>query len=186
MGETLLSASNMAMLLRSESRLAEAKELISQTFQICQERLGKDHIYTLATGSNLAAIYRDLQELQELIEPLLTTTYEGLQVACGRHHNNTLKSGENLASWLIENDKYQLAKEILEDVLAGRRRALGETHPDVIKCKKDLQAVVMLAESQRRQQEARKERERQAASRRFKFLKCICQPETSIASEEPI
>ena len=67
---TLTSASNLAMLLQQQGKLAEAEPLCRETLQVQRETLGDRHQDTLTSANNLAMLLRDQGKLVEA-EPLM-------------------------------------------------------------------------------------------------------------------
>jgi len=145
--ETLMTASNLAMLLQSQGYREEAQDLMQQTWEECREAMGPLNVYTLTCSNNLAWILWDVGELDRL-EHLLHEVLEGLRAILGPHHVDTLKSAENLSGLLMNCDKYHEAQELLLEVLSCRRTLFGEDHPDVLRCQSNLKTCFIASQKQ--------------------------------------
>ena len=80
---TLTSASNLAMLLRGQGKLAEAEPLMQETLRVHRETLGDRHASTLNSASNLAGLLRDQGKLAEAERLMrVTATYSSAGPLC--------------------------------------------------------------------------------------------------------
>ena len=104
---TLAAASNLAVSLRAAGEYQAARELDEDTLARRRRVLGEDHPDTLASADGLAISLR----------------------AVGGHPG-TLTSAMRFASSFGHPGEHQAARELGEDILARRRRVLGEDHPD--------------------------------------------------------
>lgn len=128
---TLRSANNLAVNLRTLGKPERARRLSEDTLTRRCQVLGPDHPDTLTTATNLAADLRALGEHQrarQLNEDTLTRYRQVL----GDDHPDTLRSATNLALTLNALGEHQRARDLDEDTLARRRRVLGENHPDTL------------------------------------------------------
>ena len=117
------------LLRRGDSVTAET--LGRTLHQRWAERLGPDHVDTLAAATELAFAYRDrghLTDTRALVEDTLARRRRVL----GEDHPDTLRSASDLAVALDELGEYQASRELAEDTLAKRRQVLGDDHPDTL------------------------------------------------------
>jgi hypothetical protein len=95
------------------------------------ERLGPDHVDTLAAATELAYAYRDRGHLIET-RALVEDTLARRRRIFGDDHPDTLRSASDLAVALGAVGEFQAARELAEDTLTRRRQVLGDNHPDTL------------------------------------------------------
>jgi serine/threonine protein kinase len=151
--ETLCSMHNLALVLRQQGKLEEARQLNEELLGQRRKVLGEDHPATLAVVGNLAEVLRHqgkLEEAQQLNEELLERERKVLRDA----HPLTLSTMNNLACVLSDQGKWLEARSLHEEVLALRRRVLREEHPDTLASMYNLadvaQGLGQLEEARRR------------------------------------
>jgi hypothetical protein len=129
---TLRSANNLAVNLRTLGKPERARRLSEDTLTRRCQVLGPDHPDTLTTATNLAADLRALGEHQrarQLNEDTLTRYRQVL----GDDHPDTLRLATNLALALNALGEHQAARELVEDTLIRCRQLLGEDHPNTLR-----------------------------------------------------
>ncbi|HYE62175.1 MAG TPA: serine/threonine-protein kinase [Phycisphaerales bacterium] len=126
--ETILALrNNLASLLHSQARYAQAQELYEQVLADRTRVSGKDHRETIVVLSNLATLHMDQGHFADAEKPL-REAYESSVKVRGPDHPTTLTLQHNLA-FAVENlgrtdDALILWREIVE----RRGRALGADH----------------------------------------------------------
>jgi hypothetical protein len=123
------------LLRRGDSVTAET--LGRTLHQRWAERLGPDHVDTLAAATELAFAYRDrghLTDTRALVEDTLARRRRVL----GDDHPDTLRSASDLGVTLNEFGESRAARELAEDTLTRRRRVLGDNHPDTLTSRSNL------------------------------------------------
>jgi len=108
----------------AESHLARAR-------QIRQEKLGNQHIDTLASMNSLARVYCYEGRYDEA-EQLQTETLEIQRRVLGEEHPDTLTSMHNLSAVYCAQARYDQAEQLIIKTLEIRCRILGEEHPDTL------------------------------------------------------
>ena len=103
-----------------------------------QERvLGRDHLDTLASRSNLAIAYRAAGRTEEAIG-LHEQTLAARERILGQDHPDTLASRNNLSAVYTAAGRFEEALSLDEQVLAARERVLGPDHPDTLTSRNNL------------------------------------------------
>jgi tetratricopeptide (TPR) repeat protein len=129
--DTLISMNNLALTLRAQGDLSDARALQEQVLAVRLRLQGADHPDTLTSMNNLASTLRgqgDLSGARALQEQVLAVQRRVL----GAEHPNTLTSMNNLALTLGDQGDLSGARALEEQVLAMRRRVLGTEHPDTL------------------------------------------------------
>lgn len=126
--QTLHLQFQIANVLRSEGRFAEARELDTYVLERQREVLGPDHPYALMTAGGLGGDLRALGEFQEALASD-RRTYESFKEQFGEDYPRTLMAAHNLAASLrLVGDCYG-ARALDEETLDRRRSVLGPEHP---------------------------------------------------------
>jgi hypothetical protein len=118
------------LLRRGDTQTAE--QFGAELFDRWTQRLGPDHIDTLAAATELAHARSNLGRplaIRELIEDTLARRRRIL----GNDHPDTLRSASDLSATLSVLGKLLPARELAEDTLARRRRMLGDDHVDTLR-----------------------------------------------------
>jgi len=107
------------------ARRIELTELMSRT-------RGEHHRDTLASRSELAAMYMDLDELGEA-EKLLLQVREVQLTLDAEDGNKSLETAHALAEIYRRKGKWQEAEDLLVPAVKARERLLGPKHPDTLR-----------------------------------------------------
>lgn len=144
MKEDFLNAFRFAMIfgviLAKVGQAELAGDLFESVTSASAQRLGREHLETLAGMSNLATTRRDRGdhvEAQELQERVVKSTLHLL----GDEHPSTLVSMNNLANTLCSRGDFSRGQELQEQVLETRLRILGDEHPDTLTAMSNLAAT---------------------------------------------
>jgi tetratricopeptide (TPR) repeat protein len=125
---TLTSASNLALNLRSMGRYQRARAVDEETLARRRRILGEDHPDTLSSatlvGMNLWAL-GDYEHARHLLKEAFS---RGRRVL-GEDHPETLGAATNLGLTLCSLRDYEPARHLLSDTLARGHRILGRHHP---------------------------------------------------------
>jgi tetratricopeptide (TPR) repeat protein len=93
---TLMSMSNLAIVLRAQGKYEQAEEVLRQALGLCETVLGKEHPDTLRSINNLATVLSD-QGKYEQAEEMHRQALGLSETVLGKEHPNTLTSMNNLA-----------------------------------------------------------------------------------------
>jgi tetratricopeptide (TPR) repeat protein len=129
--DTLISASNLALILWMLSEYPRARTLDEDTLIRRRRILGEDNPDTLGSAGQLANDLWGLghyAQARELQEDVLAWQRRIL----GEDHPDTLGSASQLANDLLGLGHYAQARNLQEEVLGRQRRILGEDHPDAL------------------------------------------------------
>ncbi|KIW13608.1 hypothetical protein PV08_08798 [Exophiala spinifera] len=97
---------------------------------------------TLASKSQLAAIYLDLDELDQA-ENLLLQVRDGLMDLASGKDNEVQENSQALAEVFRRKGKWQDAQDLLLPALEERERSLGLNHPDTLRLVSKLAALYL-------------------------------------------
>merc|ERR1712232_440842 len=125
------------MIVQKLGQLPKAERLYQLTFSIRKRVLGEGHIDTLKTACNLGLVLNVTGQHKEA-EPVLRDAVLRLEKIVGREHFLTLTTLMNLA--LVINKNSPGSNEAIElglEATEGRRRILGEEHPDTLEGLRD-------------------------------------------------
>jgi Tetratricopeptide repeat/TIR domain len=126
--QTLRLRFDIANVLRSLGRFAEARELDTYVLERQRAVLGPDHPHALMTAGGLAADLRALGEFQQALASD-RETYDSFKEQFGEDYPRTLNAAHNLAVSLRLVGDCFAARIIDGDTLARRRAVLGPDHP---------------------------------------------------------
>jgi MinD-like ATPase involved in chromosome partitioning or flagellar assembly len=126
--QTLHLRFQLANVLRSQGRYADARIMDSEVFAKQREVLSDHHPHTLQTAGGLAGDLRGLGEFQESLT-MDRETYERFKELFGEDHPSTLSAANNLAVDLRLVGDCFAARELDQDTLARRQAVLGNDHP---------------------------------------------------------
>src|SRR3954453_12193695 len=138
---TLISMSNLALVLNRQGRYSEAEPLYRETLQLRREVLGPRHPDTLRSLNNLASVL-DNQGRYGEAEPLDRESLQLRREVLGPRHPDTLSSLNNLASVLQSQGRYGEAEPLDRESLQLRREVLGPRHPDTLSSLNNLALVL--------------------------------------------
>jgi serine/threonine protein kinase/tetratricopeptide (TPR) repeat protein len=122
----------------------EAQLQLERSVQLYRERLGEDHLDTLAGKNSLALLYQSQAKFDQA-EPLLREVLALRTSKLGADHPDTLLSKLSLAGLYREQTHYDRSETLYQEVLAGLRAQLGADHPYTLATKHNL-AVLYLAQ----------------------------------------
>jgi MinD-like ATPase involved in chromosome partitioning or flagellar assembly len=126
--QTLHLRFQLANVLRSQGRYAEARVVDSEVYARQREVLSDSHPHALQTAGGLAGDLRGLGEFHEAMA-MDRITYERFRELFGEDHPSTLSAANNLAVDLRLVGDCFAARELDRDTLSRRREVLGYDHP---------------------------------------------------------
>ncbi len=126
--QTLYLCSQLANVLRSQGRYAEALSVDSDVLTEQQEVLTDRHPHSLQTAGGLAADLRGLGQFREALA-MDRETYERFKELFGEDHPSTLSAANNLAVDLRLVGDCFAAHEFDQDTLNRRQAVLRPDHP---------------------------------------------------------
>jgi hypothetical protein len=126
--QTLYLRFQLANVLRSQGRYAEARDSDTDILRRQERVLPENHPHILQTAGSLAADLRGLGEFSKALA-MDRTTYEILKDIFGEDHPSTLSAANNLAVDLRCTGEFYAARDLDSDTLARRRTVLSERHP---------------------------------------------------------
>jgi eukaryotic-like serine/threonine-protein kinase len=128
---TLGSINDLAVMLMSQGKLAEAEPLYREALERKRRVLGEDHPDTLVSINNLGMLFYTEGKFAEA-EPLWRETVQRRRRALGDDNPDTLISINNLAGLLQARSKFAEGEPLSREVLERRRHLLGGDHPDTL------------------------------------------------------
>ncbi len=132
-------------------QLDDSETALTAAYQLRTRMLGEQHPDTLATQSDLGALYADrgrYQQARSLLEATLASEIKLL----GNEHENALETQLALANLYLVVGDYERAELAVEQLVAATTRLRGPDHPDTLEC---LSLQVRLLNEQRRLAAAR-------------------------------
>jgi tetratricopeptide (TPR) repeat protein len=111
-----------------QNKWTEAEPLLRQLLDAYLQKHGPDHVETLVTTSNLAALQQNLGKLSEA-EALHRQNLEARRRVRGAEHPETLSTMAQLADVLLEKGELSEAESFYKSSLEGRRKVLTPGHP---------------------------------------------------------
>lgn len=124
---TLESMNNLASVLFSEGKLAEAEPLCRDIVQAARAVFGEEHLSTLTAMNNLGMTLQALDKLPEAAD-VLRRTLDGRRRILGGDHPKTATSCEHLAKVLLEEGADEDAEAFIRECLQIRKTALPDSH----------------------------------------------------------
>jgi tetratricopeptide (TPR) repeat protein len=124
-------AYRMSRHLYNRGSYSVANTLAEQALGLCEKVLGKEHLDTLTSMSNLALVL-DRQGKYEEAEKMNRRTLELYERVLGKEHPDTLMGMSNLAMALDGRGKYSEAEEMNRRTLELKERVLGKDHPNTL------------------------------------------------------
>jgi eukaryotic-like serine/threonine-protein kinase len=121
---------SLAQVLAGEGRYAEAREAAAQALTLLSRQRGERDVELAAARSISANVEANLGRL-EAAERLERRALETYLAVYGRRHHRTLQAQNDLATYLKNRGRFRDSAELLEEVLAAQRAALGADHPYV-------------------------------------------------------
>lgn len=130
------------VLMRGESRLAEADSIGNEAVGILRTATGEEHEASLATALHTLAFVKrtrlQLPEARALNQEALAIRRRVLDPT----HPDVLMTASNLAVVVEHMGRFPEAEALHREVLAGRRARLGAEHPDVLTSMNNLASVL--------------------------------------------
>jgi tetratricopeptide (TPR) repeat protein len=120
---------NLALLLKDQGALAEARPLYERALAIHEKQLGPEHAQTATSLNNLAAVLQDQGALAEA-RPLLERALAIREKQLGPEHPRTANGLSTLAGLLYEKGDLAEARSLCERALAISEKQLGPEHHD--------------------------------------------------------
>lgn len=120
-----------AVYLWSRGQNRQARPLQEYALAGLRRVLGDDHPNTLHSLNDLAAIRRDLGDLEDARE-LFEQALAARRRVLGEDHHDTLWSMHGLGMTLQAVGELQAARQLHEHVLTARRQVLGDDHPTTL------------------------------------------------------
>jgi MinD-like ATPase involved in chromosome partitioning or flagellar assembly len=129
--DTLVSKSNLAMVLRQQGKLDDAQFLEECIVDERQRQQGPDHPDTLAAKANLAATLALQGQAGDALA-LQDSVLDAYLRQLGPDHLVTLACKAGRADMLYQRGDFEQARVLMEQVAAARKRLLGAEHPDTL------------------------------------------------------
>jgi hypothetical protein len=126
--QTLYLRFQIANVLRSQGRYAEARDSDTDILERQGRLLPANHPHILQTAGSLAADLRGLGEFSQALS-MDNATYEILKDIFGEDHPSTLSAANNLAVDLRCVGDFHSASDLDRDTWNRRRAVLTERHP---------------------------------------------------------
>jgi tetratricopeptide (TPR) repeat protein len=145
------SLNNLAGLLRTTNRLAEAEPLMLRALTITEASYGPDHPEVAIDLNNLAGLLQDTNRLTEA-EPLMRRALAISEASLGSEHPMVATALMSLAMLLKATNRLTEAEPLMLRALAIKEASYGPDHPDVARKLNNLalllQATNRLAEAE--------------------------------------
>jgi CO dehydrogenase nickel-insertion accessory protein CooC1 len=129
--QTLHLQFQIANVLRSQGRFAEARELDTYVLERQRAVLGPDHPHALMTANGLGADLRALGEFQQALTSD-RATHESFKEQFGDDYPRTLLAAHNLGCSLRLVGDCFTARRLDEETLDRQRQVLGSDHPNTL------------------------------------------------------
>jgi tetratricopeptide (TPR) repeat protein len=134
---------NLAVLLQTTNRLAEAESLMRRALSIDERSFGKDHPKVATALNNLAQLLQAANRLAEA-EPVMLRVVTIFEKSFGKDHPNVATALNNLAQLLQMTNRVAEAEPLERRALAIDERSLGEDHPSVARDLNNLASLMQL------------------------------------------
>ncbi|CAI6336997.1 unnamed protein product [Periconia digitata] len=139
--DTLMSISNLALMLDRQGKYKEAESMNRETLARYEKVLGPEHPDTLASMNNLAVVLKSQGKYKEA-ETMHRETLARKEKVLGLNHPDTLMSMNNLAVVLKSQGKYEEAELMNRETLARKEKVLGPEHPSTLMSMSNLAVVL--------------------------------------------
>jgi len=136
----------MGFLLQAEGALAEAEPLLREAMDGRRRVLGENHVNTLISMNNYAALLLAEQKLEEA-EPIFRDALEKSQIILGEDHPYTLSFMMNVGNVLRDKGALPDAEDIYRVTRQRRDQVLGSEHPETLAAVEALGAVLITRRS---------------------------------------
>ena len=127
---TAAALNNLAQLLQTTNRLAEAEPLMRRALVIDEASYGNDHHAVAIDLNNLAGLLQATNRLVEA-EPLVRRALEIDEASYGNNHPVVARDLNNLAGLLQATNRLAEAEQMYRRALAINEASYGNDHPDV-------------------------------------------------------
>jgi serine/threonine protein kinase/tetratricopeptide (TPR) repeat protein len=121
----------MGRVYRKLGEFKSAEPHLERALQIHQDQLGKQHLKTLYSMSNLAVLYHTQRKYKEA-ERLFSDALTEFRRILGDENQTTLSCANNLASVYNRLRRYEEARGLYSRVLETSKRVLGEEHKETL------------------------------------------------------
>ncbi|MEU7867645.1 FxSxx-COOH system tetratricopeptide repeat protein [Dactylosporangium sp. NPDC049140] len=122
---------NLAIFVRINGRLAEARELSEQASRLFEEALGPRHPYTLSSRINLANVVFDEDDLLGA-RNIDENVWDGLKEVLGADNPDTLAAAWNLVVSRRATGDEASGDQLFATTLARSAETLGPAHPNTV------------------------------------------------------
>ncbi len=129
--ETLVSLTDMALLIHDRGDSAKAAEMLGSALDMQRKVSGPNSRDTLRTISALGWVLRD-QGKSAAAEDLFRLSLDGQRRATGPDSAQTIKATAELTMVLIDQQKLDEADRLLSRAVDDAARVLGPRHPDYL------------------------------------------------------
>jgi tetratricopeptide (TPR) repeat protein len=129
--DTLMSVSNLALVLHYQSKYEEAEIMNRRALNGRERVLGLLHPSTLRSATGLALTLQCLGKYEEA-EAMNRRALSGKETVLGKEHPDTMASVHCLASVLADQGKYEEAEAMNRRSLDVREKILGTEHKDTL------------------------------------------------------
>jgi len=127
---TAPAINNLAALLQTTNRLAEAEPLMRRALAIDEASYGNDHPNVAVDLNNLAQLLQDTNRLSEA-EPLMRRALAIDEASYGNDHPNVAIRLNNLGQLLHATNRLAEAEPLMRRALAIDEASYGNDHPNV-------------------------------------------------------
>lgn len=142
---TIASRTELAGLLRLQSRLAESEVLYDEALAAAQQGLGKTHPTTVAILNNLGLVY-ETQGLYDRAEPLFREALDTARATLGESHPTTLAATNSLALLYEVQGNFDKAEPLYATAITATRAKLGPENADTLAFVNNLGYLYMKSE----------------------------------------
>jgi tetratricopeptide (TPR) repeat protein len=123
---------NLAMLLRAQGHLTEARKLLEEMLQYQRRVLDRDNPQAMTSMINLALMMEDQGQVDEA-QKLLEETLDLQRRILTPEHPNTLKAMHSLARLLRDRGRFGEARPLFDQTIELERRVLPAGHPETLR-----------------------------------------------------
>ncbi|KAJ4290127.1 hypothetical protein N0V88_006634 [Collariella sp. IMI 366227] len=115
----------------SQGRYVVAQEMLGKARKVCEKKLGREDMATLASISMFAMVQKDRGRWEEA-EKLFVRVMETRKTKLGADHPSTLTSMANLASTYRNQGRWEEAEKLEVQVMEMSKTKLGADHPSTL------------------------------------------------------
>ncbi len=125
-----VAMTNLAVLLQTTNRVAEAEPLMRHAMAIVEQSNGSEHPHFATQLNNLAWLLKATNRPLEA-EPLMRRALTIDESVSGPFHSNVARDLNNLAQHLQDTNRLAEAENLMRRALAIDEKAYGPDHPNV-------------------------------------------------------